>query len=114
MDRDVRLRTRIRVQALLRHCQSRGVFAAVVVSGDPDAGAVLVKVNTLGSGCWVLSQVRLPDGRPAWMRGTGERAVTEQEADAYIARQRGYDDDLWVIEVEDRNGWHPLIDEVLL
>jgi hypothetical protein len=34
----------------------------------------------------------------------------EAEVDAAIARQRGFDPDLWVIEVEDRAGRH-LLDE---
>jgi hypothetical protein len=33
---------------------------------------------------------------------------TEQEVDGAIARQRGFDPDLWVIEVEDRAGRHLL------
>ena len=34
----------------------------------------------------------------------------EREVDATIARQRGFDPDLWVIEVEDAKGRH-LLDE---
>jgi hypothetical protein len=34
----------------------------------------------------------------------------EAEVDATISRQRGYDPDLWVVEVEDRKGRH-LLDE---
>ena len=50
---------------------------------------------------------------------TGARARTvlaqgaEPEVDAAIRRQRGYDPDLWVIEVEDRAGRHLLGDEGL-
>jgi hypothetical protein len=34
----------------------------------------------------------------------------ETEVDMAVARQRGFDPDLWVIEVEDRSGRH-LLDE---
>ena len=35
----------------------------------------------------------------------------EAEVDIAVAKQRGFDPDLWVIEVEDRSGRH-LLDEL--
>jgi hypothetical protein len=32
----------------------------------------------------------------------------ERDVDASIAKQRGFDSDLWVVEVEDRQGRHLL------
>lgn len=87
--------------------------AMVVRKGDPDAGALLVKVNAFDAGCFVLTPVTDAAGRRGWMRGTGAVPIDEAAADAYIERQARYDDDLWVVEIESRDGWHPLEDDLL-
>ena len=35
-------------------------------------------------------------------------AVADGEAEAYIERQLKYDPDIWVLEIEDRNGTYKL------
>lgn len=96
-----RVKTQIWVQAFIRRSEAEGFPAALVQRGDADAGAVLVKVNRFENGCRVYTQVRDENGDPAWLSGTGSAPVPEQEADSYIARQRQYDADLWVVELED-------------
>lgn len=89
------------MQAFLRLLEAEGYMATIPNRGDEDAGAVLIKVNRFSAGCLVYSQVRDDKGLLVWLCGTGETAVPEASAEAYIARQRKYDADIWVVEVDD-------------
>jgi hypothetical protein len=101
---EARLKTRLVVQAAIRLCTIRSIPAAVTRRGDDDAGTILVKLNQLDRGCIVLVETRAPDGARAWLRATGAEPVTDEAAEAYIARQVRRDPDLWVVEIEDRSG----------
>lgn len=109
-----RLKAGIWVAAWLRRVQGEGAFGAVVHRGDEDAGAVLLVINTLDGKAKVLGQITGMDGARAWRALTGPDAVDERAAAELIARERGRDRDVWVIEVEDKAGRHftddPLID----
>lgn len=93
-----RVKAKLWVQMALRLGAGAGRAGVVVRSGDPDAGGILVLLRGR-DGTVVLSQVR-SGGDAAWMRGTGAAPVAEAVADAYVARQVGFDPDLWVIEFE--------------
>lgn len=107
-----RLKTDIWVSALIRRCSVEAVFAAVVRRGDNTSGSTLVKVNRLNGSAYVLTPARQMSGEGIWIRGTGPEDVCESDADSYIARSVSFDPDLWVIEIEDREGRHFLLDEV--
>ena len=103
---DPKLKTSVSVAAGVRLCSVNGVSATVARHGDDEAGAILLKLYRHGIGTTVLAQTRTIEGELVWSRGTGPAPVTEAEADAYIARQVKYDPDLWVVEIEDREGRH--------
>ena len=104
----MRLTAEIWVAAYLARLRQIEVPAFVVKRGDATAGAVLIKLNTLdGRACCYQRSFDLMTGERRWMvLVDGDEA----EVDAAISRQRGFDPDLWVIEVEDKQGRH-LLDE---
>ena len=108
-----RLPTGLWVHAHLRRLFAEGIPATIAHKGDPTAGTVMLKLNQLERGCRVLTQVRDAVGDLCWMTALGGALVQEVEADAYIARSISHDSDLWVIEVEERNGRHPFEGRVI-
>src|SRR3954449_3010108 len=75
-----RLKSAILVKALIRRADLAAIGIAVIARGDPDAGAILLKLNAREGGVTVLAQARRPDGTAVWLRATGQLPVTEQEA----------------------------------
>jgi hypothetical protein len=103
---EARIPTELWIKAHLRRLSATGVPAFVVRRGDPHGGMVILKVNRLDLGCRVLTQTRDLDGVLSWMPALKGDLVPEVEADDYISRQTARDPDLWVVEVETRDGEH--------
>lgn len=107
-----RLRSEIRISAYLRRCQAGGAFATVLRRGDADAGVVVIRSYQPGGPVRLFIETRQADGSPAWRR-LGGAVLDEAEADRLVAREASFDSDLWVVEVEDREGRLFLDDPVL-
>ncbi|HMM15399.1 MAG TPA: DUF1491 family protein [Parvibaculum sp.] len=107
-----RLKAEIWVKALIRRCEIAGAQAMVVRRGDAASGTVVVKVSRLDRTASVFVPARAGDGSLVWMQATGAAPVAEPDADAYIERQRKFDPDIWVVEIEDRQGRHFLQEPV--
>lgn len=103
-----RLASGIWVSAYLARLRLADIPAFVVAKGDATAGAVIVKSATLdGQARAYQRSYDLMTGARAWivLAEGGEADV-----DAALSRQRARDPDLWIIEVEDRQG-RTLLDE---
>lgn len=104
----MRLTAEFWVQAYLARLRLQDIPGFVVAHGDNTAGAVLIKLNTL-DGRAVLYQ-RVFDLMSDTRRWDILAEGVEADVDVAVDRQRGFDSDIWVVEVEDRQGRH-LLDE---
>ncbi|MGQ0564062.1 MAG: DUF1491 family protein [Gemmobacter sp.] len=97
-----RLASGLWVAAYLARLQAAAIPAYVTRRGDAGAGAVVVKLATLDGRARAFERgFDLASDRRMW-RVLAEGP--EAEVDAVLARARARDRDLWVIEVEDRQG----------
>ena len=103
-----RLTAEVWVQAYLTRLRLADIPAFIVARGDATAGAVIVKQSPLNGTAKALQRsVDIFTGDRMWVT-LAEGA--DDEVEAAIRKQLSFDPDLWVIEVEDREGRH-LLDE---
>ena len=107
-----RLKAGIFVRALIRRVEVAGASAYVARKGSEEAGAIFIQISRLDGTCTVLNQARDADGERVWARPLGETSDIEKAA-AYFERQIKYDPDLWIVEIEDREGRTFLDDPVV-
>jgi len=103
--------TDIWVAALIRRANLEGALAVVSRRGDARAGAVLVRVwNSRARAMTLFSEALDSKGQSVWIRPT----KSNQEADitAFVERAIGRDPDVWVVDIEDRDGRHFLVEPV--
>ena len=98
-----RLKVGIFVRALIRRAEVAGAQAFVVRKGSEEAGAVFLKIARLDGTSLVLSQARRGEGELVWVKPLGE-AVDDAKASTYFDKQMRFDPDLWIVEIEDREG----------
>ncbi|MEZ5648480.1 MAG: DUF1491 family protein [Alphaproteobacteria bacterium] len=111
MDED--LPTALWIQLHLRQADLAAIPAVVVRKGDPHRGTILLKLAQRPSGWRILGQVRDGNGDHAWLAALHGTVVEEPDADAYITKAVARDGDLWVIEIDDRDGRNPFPGKIL-
>jgi hypothetical protein len=108
-----RLPTGLWVEALLRRVTVAGAAGFVLQRGDEERGNILVKISTLTSQAQVFTPRTDLDGTRIFVDMALEGLPSEElEIDAYLRREMARDRDLWVVEIEDRDGRHFLTEPV--
>jgi hypothetical protein len=109
----MRLKSGIWVAAYLRRCQIEGAFAVVRRRGAEEAGAVFIIINRLDGTATLYGpapQSAFDESQPVERCFTamlgGATPVPEANVEARLAREVGFDPDVWIVEIEDRGGRH--------
>ena len=107
----MRLKSSIWVAAYQRRCQTEGIFGAVLRRGSEEAGAVFVKLALLNGNAMLFApapQTAYDDTKPIErvFASSPPNPVPERDVDQRIAREIGFDPDVWIVEIEDKAGRH--------
>lgn len=97
----------------MRRAEIAGAAAFVIQKGDASRGDVLIKVADLQGGARVLAPRTNMDGERVFVDLVVQNVgPDEPSADEYVRRAAHRDGDLWIIEIEDREGRHFLTEPV--
>jgi len=104
-----RLTSSFWVQAYIKKLNLLGVPAFVVSHGDDTAGAIIVKVNKLNGDAVLFERsFSLDKNLNQWSKF---ESGDEKELDELLSRQLSRDSDLWIVEIESREG-DPFLDDI--
>ena len=109
----MRLRSDIWIASYLRRVMAQGAFVAVRRKGIPEAGAIFIRIDSLGGESALYgpapqslsgAEVGGEDGGRLFVRlHTGE-TIPNEIVEQRLAKETKFDPDCWIIEVEDRSG----------
>ena len=104
----MRLRADFWVAAYLRRCDIEGVAAVRRRRGAAEAGAIYVKLDRLDGRAILYGPAPQTavdrEGDRGFMRLHRDEHITPADAEARLAREIGFDSDIWIIDIEDREG----------
>ncbi|MEQ8665819.1 MAG: DUF1491 family protein [Rhodospirillales bacterium] len=99
-----RVRSEIWVKAQIRQCDVKLIPAVVARRGDPDGGAIYLRIDRRDAGCELLSRTYGADGERMWHGPIGDGPLPPEKVDAYLEKQATFDPDFWVLEIDDPAG----------
>ena len=107
-----RLKTGFYVRALIRRAEIGGASAYVARHGAEEAGALILKLAKPDGSFTILSRATRGEGERVWMKPLGETADGAVAA-KFFEKQIRFDPDLWIVEIEDREG-RAFVDEPIV
>ena len=105
-----RIKAEIYVQALVRRVNAECV-GVIARRGDTDAGGIYVRVNRLDGRSGLLVAFTDMNGERRW-RVLASHLTPDDDIEDMLGREVARDPDMWVVEIEDKQGRHFLEEAV--
>ncbi|WP_442754323.1 DUF1491 family protein [Methylocystis sp. JAN1] len=105
----MRLRSDIFAAALIRRAETQGAVAMLRRRGAAEAGALFIKLDRLDGRAAVYGPAPQSEETPEGVDRLFSKVhkgdwVEPAEAEARLKREIMFDPDLWIVEIEDREG----------
>ena len=108
-----KLPTKLWLDGYLRQHALTGQAYYIIHKGESESGTIALKLTiTQDNGCRILTQGRNIDGEMGWITAFKGATIPESEATPYLARLSERDPDIWIVELETRDGTHPFPGEI--
>lgn len=101
---EARLPAHVEISSLIRQVQAEGGFATVIKKGEREAGTILVVLTENGTRSRIFERMPQLDGSRIWHCAMTQDAENPDEFDRYLERRGKQDPDVWILELDIKNG----------
>ena len=96
-----RVTTKVWIDSYRKRLEEKAIPLFIVKKGDEVAGSILIKISNLKGFTRVFVQAIGLDGSNDWTELT---KGADDAIEKVILKQVHFDQDIWILEVEDKNG----------
>lgn len=106
--------TKLWVEALVRRASLAGAFSVIERVGDAERGDVIIKTrNQKGEISLIGRAFSGGDDIVFEHLSSKKLKMTETEAQDFLKSRISFDPDIWIVEIEDKEGRHFITERVL-
>lgn len=107
---DFRVTSEFWISSYMKRLELQAIPFFIIKKGDKKAGAIIIRVSDMRGKSKIFVQCQSQSVDRRWVELANG---LDFEMDEVIQKQREFDLDLWILEIEERNNIH-LLDDVLL
>ena len=108
--RSSRVTSELWISAFRKRLESKAIPIFIVQKGDKVAGAIIIRVSDLRGRSTIFVQSPSVNGDRQWMKHVNG---IDGDIEAFLEKQKRFDKDLWILEIEEPKDSH-FLNEFLL